>query len=378
MSFNLNLLKKIARVDFATDYSTGGYLYPPRFAWYSARNPEKIESRIVKAIRASDFNFAVYVHFPFCASRCTFCRFYSLANQNLAEYETMLDYLIKELQIWANLIKSSRKIKGKIPLESIYLGGGTPTLFNLEKFFGVLTKKFDISRCRQINLESAPDALNEEKLRFYKKIGVNRLLIGIQSLDPKVLAAVNRFSRQIDVLKKNHNFARKIGIPGINFELIAGLPKQTVKNFLRDLAELIKLKPDGIHVYRFLTTPLSALGKAGYRLDAEARLNCRKMLLAAEKLLEEAGYVRSGDEWILRKKESARNFQLVSGRPNLLAIGPSASGSIKTKSYNFYFFNLLNIKKYKERVFYSPRILKRCKEVIRKKYSHLNFNNLDF
>ena len=390
MTPDLDLFRKIARVDFATNYSTGGFTYPPRFAWYSDCNPKKIEYRIAEALNASNFHFAIYAHFPFCASRCTFCRFYSLANNNPADYYKILDCMTKELTIWAGIIHQSRKIKGKIPLESIYLGGGTPTLFNLEKFFGALTKKFDISRCRQINLESTPDALNEKKLRFYKKIGVNRLLIGIQSLDPKVLMAVNRFSRQIDVLKKNYNLARKIGLPMITFELIAGLPKQTVKSFMHDLAKLIKLRPDGIHIYRFMLSPLSMLGKAGYYLDTEARLNCRKMFLAAEKLLEEAEYIESGDEWILREKESARNFQLVSGRPNLIPIGPSASGSIKTKSYTFYFSNLLDIKRYKERILKNNLaidkhfILKGEEELIRRRFidlmrlSEIDYSSTDY
>lgn len=350
MTKNLELLKKITFVDFATDYAVGGYLYPPRFIWYSAREPKKIKSWIGRALNESSFKFAIYAHFPFCISRCAFCRFYSLANKNPADYDEVLDFMTKELGIWAGLIRRSKKIKGKIPLESIYLGGGTPTLFNLGRFFNALLKDFDISHCNQINLESTPDALNEEKLRLYKKIGISRLLIGIQSLDSKVLGTVNRSTGQSFILEKKYRLARRIGIPNITFELIAGLPDQSKESFIADLRRLIKLKPDGIHIYRFMRSPLSILGKTGYRHTVASRLVSRESYRAGWRELKGAGYTEKGDEWILRGKEGARNFQLAFSRPNLITIGPSASGNIRTDNYTFYILNAPAIKEYQRHI----------------------------
>jgi len=350
MIFDLNLFRKINLADFATDYATGGYLYPPLFAWRRAKNYEKLKSLIIKALRESRFNFSIYAHFPFCLSRCSFCRFYSLANKDPADYDAVLKAMIKELERWAGLIRYSRHIKGKIPLESIYMGGGTPTLFNLEIFFKAVKRNFDITRSKQINLESSLQALNERKLRLYKNFGVNRLLIGVQSLDPLVLKAVSRFSGQASVLEKVYVMAKKIGIPAVTFELIAGLPRQTKESFKKDLLKLIKLKPEGIHIYPLMFSPLSSFGG---RWDFRAPFiskNAWSIFREGEKILAKNGYIRKGDEWILPGKEKARNFQLAVSRPNLIAVGPSAQGSIKTDNYNLYFSNILDACKYRNLV----------------------------
>jgi len=123
MPIDLELLKKITYADLATNYSTGGFLYPPYFIWHSIKNNKELEINIKNSIKKSSNNFAMYVHFPFCLSRCNFCRFYSLPNRNLKEYDEFLDLMIKEMKLWAKLIHDSQNIEGKIPLESIYCGG---------------------------------------------------------------------------------------------------------------------------------------------------------------------------------------------------------------------------------------------------------------
>lgn len=346
MVFNLRLLKKIAFTDFATDYSTGGFLYPPYFIWRSVNNFSQIRRLIARSLKKSPFEIAMYAHFPFCASRCSFCRFYALANRNPDNYDQVLSCMIKELGIWADLIRRSRKIRGKIPLQSIYLGGGTPTLFDLRKFFEAFFKNYNIQTRGQINLESTPVALDEKKLLLYKKIGVSRLLIGVQSLDPHVLKTINRFPEQSLILEKVFRQAKNIGIPNVTFELMAGLPGQSRKSFLGDLSKLIKLRPDGIHIYLFLSSPLSTLGKMGYAHDLKAR----QFFKAGVRNLKKAGYVAKGDEWILPNKEAARNFQQAFSRPNVITIGPSANGGIRTVDANLAFCNIFDVEEYQKQI----------------------------
>ena len=454
MSIDLEFLKKITYIDLSTNYSTGGFLYSPYFIWHPFKNYKKLEIDIKNSIKKSSDNFAMYVHFPFCFSRCNFCRFYSLPNRNLKEYDKFLDLMIKELELWAKLIHNSRNIKGKIPLESIYCGGGTPSLFNLENFFKSLENHFDIKNSKQINIESSLDSLSKEKLTSYKKIGVNRLLIGVQSLDEKVLKVANRPFNKSESFEEIYKFAKKIGIPHINIELIAGLPNQTTESFLNDISRLIKLKVDSIHRYRFISTPLSVFGKRKYRHSNIFRLEILKVLKEIRQRLINAGYVPISDEWVLSDKNKTRNFQTNDSRPNMVIIGPSSNGSIKTNNHNLYLSNTFDINEYKNKilknnlsiekyfilegkeelartrlinsmrhsyieklsdlnkfnkelkfleneniikikndkienylnkinnfdysiypkVFYSPKILKECKRIIKEKYSHSNFD----
>ena len=350
MSVDLNLLKKITFVDFATNYSTGGFLYPPCFIWHSVKDHKKLEIDIKNSIKKSSDDFAMYVHFPFCISKCSFCRFYSLSKKNLSEYDKFLNLMIKELEIWAKLIHSSRNIKGRIPLESIYCGGGTPSLFNLERFFKELRKYFDIKNSKQINVESSLDSLNKEKLLSYKKIGVNRLLIGVQSLDKKVLKTMDRPFSKSESFEEIYKLAKKIGIPNINIELIAGLPNQIAESFLDDISRLIKLKVDSIHRYRFISTPLSILGKRKYRHSDIFRSEILRVLKEAGRKLINAGYTPIGDEWVLSDKSKVRNIQTNFSRPNMIIIGPSSNGSFKTNNYNLYFSNTFDINKYKNKI----------------------------
>lgn len=350
MTIDLNLLKKITAVDFKTHYSTGGFLYPPYFIWKSVKNIKEIEEEIKKSIKNSSKNFSIYVHFPFCVSKCSFCRFYSIANKRYKEYDNFLDLMVNELKIWSDLIRASHKIKDKIKIESIYCGGGTPSLFNLEKFFKELKNNFSLENSKQINIEASLDSLNEKKLLSYKKIGVNRLLIGVQSFDPKVLEKNNRSLNNLSSFEKIYKFAKKIGIPHINIELIVGLPGQTKNSFLRDLKRLIDLKVDSIHRYRFICTPLSRASKINYHHDLDYRLEMLNALREGKIILKEKGYIPYGDEWILPGKKNNRNFQTNFSRPNVLTIGPSAGGSIKSNNRIFHIANANDLNNYKNRI----------------------------
>ena len=345
MFIDTDFFKKITFVDFNTLHSTNGCLYPPYFLWHQVNNYKKMEDEIKNSIKKSSNDFAIYIHFPFCLSRCSFCRFYSLANKNSKKYDEFLDLMIKELEIWVKLIRSSRKIKGKIPLESIYCGGGTPSLFNLEKFFKVINNHFDIKNAKQVNVESSLDSLSKEKLHLYKKIGINRLLIGIQSFDKNVLKKMNRSSNNVDSFEKLYKLAKKIGISHINTELIAGLPGQTRESFLNDVKRLIKLKVDTFHLYRIIFSPFSAIGKINKNLKPRAFYRTKSI-----KKIAGNRYIRRGAEWFLPNKNESRNFQANFSAADKINIGPYAGGTIRPYDYKLLFSNTLDIDKYKNRI----------------------------
>ena len=135
--------------------------------------------------------------------------------------------------------------------DTIFIGGGTPSLFNgekIEKIISVLYKKFDLSELVEFTIEVNPGEAPTEHLKLYKDYGINRLSIGVQSLQPKLLKFLTRIHDRKEVFKTFHN-ARDIGYDNINIDLIHSIPGQTLKLWKSDLEEIIELNPDHISAY---------------------------------------------------------------------------------------------------------------------------------
>ena len=338
----INLFRKISKIHYLTDYSSIDHLYPPHFAWDKFDNNKFIKRNFFSG------NYSLYVHFPFCLSKCKFCRQFSMVNKNKFFYQEYVNLLIQELNLYTKRIKINSLI-------DIYLGGGTPTLFPLKKFFDVLNL---YKPHNQINIESTPESLNYQKLKLFKKIGVNRLLIGIQSLDPNVLRLMNRPQRKLHFIRI-YNIAKKIGIPNINLELIAGLPRQTLKSFLNDLKTIIKLKPESIHVYKYINSPKTLFYKQKYQKNQKEKKLEKEMLTKGIKILLDANYFFRGDDYYLNDNLASRNQSLKYSNQDQrvhgqISLGLSAIGALSLK--NDYLLRTINTIDYKE---YKKRIIKK-------------------
>jgi oxygen-independent coproporphyrinogen-3 oxidase len=340
----IELFRKITYVHFLTDYSSIDFQYPPIFVWDKFNN-ERF-AKIKKNFSSGDYLF--YAHFPFCQSKCKFCRQFSLAVNKERLYKEYIDFIIQELRLYTETIDISS-------LVHIYLGGGTPTLFPLDIFFELLHKYTHVDPIAQINVESTPESLNYKKLKLLKKWGVSRLLIGLQSLDPRVLRLINRPQQKSHFIR-NYYFAKEIGIPVINLELVAGLPGQTLKSFLDDLNSIIKMKPESIHIYGYLNTPVTIFYKENYRKKQKEQELQNKMKKEGKRILKEANYFYQGDDYCLDNKSSSRNLALA--RPDCfshskalgtIALGLSAVGSLALNNgYLLKTINTMDYENYKE------------------------------
>lgn len=340
----IELFKKITAVHFLTDYSSIDFMYPPHFIW-DEFNQEKF-SKLKKEF--SSGNYALYAHFPFCQSRCKFCRQFSLAVKRKEPYEEYTDFLIRELRLYAKTINISS-------LLNIYFGGGTPTLFPLDRFFEALYKYTHINSIAQINVESTPESLNPMKLKSLKKWGVNRLLMGVQSLDPKVLKLINRSQRKSH-FKKMFYCAEEIGIPVVNLELVAGLPGQTLKSFLNDLKTIIELKPESIHIYGYMNTPTTIFYKEHYQKSEKEEISQDKMIAEGRRMLRDANYIYRRDDYCLDDKFTSRNQAIAA--PDYfrrfkvlgeISLGLSAMGSLAlSNEYLLKTINTMDYRKYKK------------------------------
>jgi oxygen-independent coproporphyrinogen-3 oxidase len=183
----------------------------------------------------------LYVHIPFCSSRCSYCDFATgLYQSDLAE---------RYVRGLINEINSSR-YGGEI-VDTIYFGGGTPSLLapaQLERILASLYERFKIATGPEITLEINPGSATPEKLRAFRDLGVNRASFGAQTFDDAELAKLGRSHNAADTLK---TFAalRDAGFANVSFDLIAGLPGQTLEGWQRNVQEALDLAPEHLSFY---------------------------------------------------------------------------------------------------------------------------------
>lgn len=191
---------------------------------------------------------SVYISIPFCPSRCSYCSFVSrTTEQSRALMEPYVDCLLLEIAQTAKLIETLH-----LKLETIYIGGGTPTAVTaaqLRRVMQAVKDQFDLSKVREYTVEAGrPDCTDEEKLGMIYELGATRISINPQTLSDRVLAAIGRRHTAQDILDC-FAAARRVGHRNINMDLIAGLPQDTVKGFEESLRGVAALQPENITVH---------------------------------------------------------------------------------------------------------------------------------
>ena len=178
---------------------------------------------------------SVYIHIPFCKSKCKYCSFVSFPT--LEKKQKYLDALKKEIQF---------HYKGE-ELKTLYFGGGTPSLLDIDEFKSLLTL-FNTTSSTEITTELNPETLNQEYLDELKKIGINRISLGCQTFDDEILKLIGRRHTSQQV-KDSVIFAQKAGFNNISLDFIYGLPTQTIEGFTNDLKQAKSLGIQHISLY---------------------------------------------------------------------------------------------------------------------------------
>ena len=201
-------------------------------------------------IRASSKpnSVSLYISIPFCPSRCSYCTFTSHSVEKAAKLiPQYVELLCGELRDIAVLISELG-----LRLETVYMGGGTPTVLTaeqLERVLSTVNESFDMSGVREVTVEAGrPDTITAEKLAVLKKCGVGRISINPQTMDDEVLAAIGRKHSAEDV-KKAFALARTFDFDSINMDLISGLPGDNMEKFRKTIAEVIAMNPDNITLH---------------------------------------------------------------------------------------------------------------------------------
>ena len=183
----------------------------------------------------------IYIHIPYCKQACHYCDFHF--STSMKTKNEMIDCIVKEMDIRES--EFSKKI------DSLYIGGGTPSLMTnleLETIFNGLEKKVSIGDIKEITIEINPEDLISEKLEFYKEIGINRLSIGIQSMNNNILKWMNR-SHDTNQVINGLNNTKVAGFENINLDFIYGTPKNLSRDYKSELLEILKFNPTHLSCY---------------------------------------------------------------------------------------------------------------------------------
>ena len=195
----------------------------------------------------------LYVHIPYCVRKCNYCDFCSLPNGKCEVPDFYVDALCKEI--------SSYKEQGKRRLDTIYFGGGTPSLLSMSKMQRIVASirdSFEISESAEITFEANPGTLTPEKAQGYKALGFNRVSMGLQSIHEKEMKKLGRIHNYQDFIT-SFNLLREAGFDNINVDLMYGIPYQTKETFEKTLKAVTALSPEHISAYGLILeegTPL--------------------------------------------------------------------------------------------------------------------------
>ncbi len=191
-------------------------------------------------------NLELYVHIPFCCKKCEYCDFLSFSCDEKTQY-AYANALIREIEFYGPKMKD-------YDVTTIFVGGGTPTWIDENKMVEILDAiytYFNVSSEAEITMECNPGTVTTSKLEKYKKAGVNRLSIGLQSADDEELQILGRI-HTFEKFVKTYEKARNAGFANINVDLMSGIPYQTAEKFLHTLQKVVRLKPNHISAYSLI------------------------------------------------------------------------------------------------------------------------------
>lgn len=282
----------------------------------------------------------MYIHVPFCRKKCAYCAFYSLPAEEGRVGDTQLNSyaasLIREMRLWGERL-------GKAPVETIFFGGGTPSLLpggTIGKILDVARRVFIVADGAEISAEANPDSALEEGWLFEaRRAGINRLSLGVQSFDEVDLAMLGRV-HSARAAQAALETVRAAGFTNISLDLMWGLPgvaphAQSQTQWLRQLRLAVELQPEHISAYGLTLEPGSTLDKAvsSGKLVPPSEKEQASMYLAGSDYLESRGYMQYEIANYARMGFECRHNLGYWEGADYLGLGPSASSTIEGKRW---------------------------------------------
>ncbi len=288
----------------------------------------KAQQKLVSQSQA----LGIYVHVPFCRSKCEYCDFYSLPAA--ARTQEWMDQYVKALETH---IRECGARAPKYVVDTVYFGGGTPSYFGAERLrqvFTELSRRFNVSKSAEVTLEANPDTITEKGCKRLISSGFNRISIGVQTNDDQLLQILGR-PHTFRQAKRSVEIARMSGFDNISLDLMYGLPAQSKQQWADALGSIIDLNPDHISCYGLTlseNTPLYA-----YRHQAALPNDDEQaaMYLYAVSTLEAYGYHQYEiSNFAKTGRECMHNLKYWMGG-EYMGFGPSASSDFAGTRYTF-------------------------------------------
>jgi oxygen-independent coproporphyrinogen-3 oxidase len=311
--------------------------YPPATKFTEALKWPELAERILENNR-TERDLSLYFHIPFCETLCWYCGCTTVITLNHNQGSRYIDYLEKEVAQMSTLISPRRKAV------QLHWGGGSPTFLSpdeIRRLGDIIHRHFSFSSDLEAGVEIDPRRLTRDHIAALREIGFNRASLGVQDFDPGVQEAVHRIQPQA-MTEQVLGWVRELGFTSVNFDLIYGLPHQTVESFNRTLDIVLGLQPDRLAVFSYAhvpwVKPAQKILEHKVLPPPEVKLQLLKNVI--ERLTENNRYVyigmdhfaRPGDELAVaqKRKQLQRNFQGYStrGGADIYAFGMSSISQI--------------------------------------------------
>lgn len=228
---------------------------------------------------------SLYIHLPWCVQKCPYCDFNSHQWQQTPDFERYIDCLIQDFDL-------DRKLIGNRKIHSIFIGGGTPSLFpaeSIQRLFKALRERVEFEPDLEISMESNPNSADRDRFEGYLEAGINRISIGVQSFNAQHLTELGRIHSNEEALT-TIELAKSLPLRSFNLDLMHGLPNQTLEQALNDLKTAISLNPPHLSWYQLTIEPNTLFGSKPPVLPHEDDLWA--IYEQGQGLLRQAGYIQ--------------------------------------------------------------------------------------
>ena len=276
-------------------------------------------------------HYSIYIHIPFCISRCTYCDFNTYAGfgKMIPKY---VDALIKEI----NYLKSS--LDEKITVYTVFFGGGTPSLLSAKQVYRILSAidgKFNLLSDAEISLEANPGTVSFNKIKGYREAGINRISFGAQSIHSDELNILGRIHKYDDVINA-WKWSRKSGIDNINLDILFGIPNQNIGRWKSTLTLILKLQPEHLSLYSLIIEPSTKI----YDWNRKGILSfpnedvVADMYEFAQEYLDENGYSQYEISNWSKKVSNGKSYECIHNKQYwknkpYIGLGAGAHGFVK-------------------------------------------------
>jgi oxygen-independent coproporphyrinogen III oxidase len=289
----------------------------------------------------------IYIHFPFCLKKCSYCDFNSAAS-SVAAREEYPGLLLKEMELRHGMLAAP------VRSPTLYLGGGTPSLMTPQQVGSLIeaaARLFGLESDAEVTLEANPGTLTPERLAGYRAAGVNRISLGVQSFEDHLLERLGRVHSKEEALLA-FDAARRAGFDNISIDLMHSLPEQTPLQWREALAQAIALSPEHISAYALSVeegTPFARLHAAG-NLPLPDEEAAAEMFEATVEILEGSGYQHYEISNFARPGRSSRHNGAYWSRDSYLGFGAGAHSFWNTDAIGERWSNTENAGEYRDAI----------------------------